>query len=183
MNKIKDGEIKVIDGIEYKLITLRKRSKWVSRNGDLLNPYRNQKVGIYRNEDGYPCCGGGIPVHLYVAYAWVDGYFEGAEVNHKDFDRNNYKAENLEWCTHLDNLKYSLKNNYECICKSKQGKHNGRAKYTEDEVIQMRSMYDNGMSVVEIIRHFYPNMKTVKDYKNIHSNITNIVKRRTWTCL
>ena len=48
-----------------------------------------------------------MPVHLYVAYGWVDGYFDGAEVNHKDYDRSNYNADNLEWVSHIDNVHYS----------------------------------------------------------------------------
>lgn len=47
-------------------------------------------------------------MHLYVAKAWVDGWFEGAEINHKDYDRNNYHADNLEWVTHKDNVDYSV---------------------------------------------------------------------------
>ena len=64
-------------------------------------------ASIYYNLDGYPCFGGGIPVHLYVATGWVDGYFDGAEVNHKDYDRTNFCADNLEWVTHLDNIHHS----------------------------------------------------------------------------
>ena len=81
----------IINGIEYKEITVRGRTKLVSKYGDLINPRkRNQKATLHMNKDGYPCCGGGIPIHLYVAYGWVDGNFEGAEVNHKDYDRTNY---------------------------------------------------------------------------------------------
>lgn len=47
-------------------------------------------------------------MHLYVAKAWVDGWFEGAEVNHKDYNRKNYHADNLEWVTHKDNINYSV---------------------------------------------------------------------------
>lgn len=49
-----------------------------------------------------------MPVHLYVAHGWVDGYFDGAEVNHKDYDRTNYHADNLEWITHNQNIEHSV---------------------------------------------------------------------------
>ena len=45
-------------------------------------------------------------VHRLVAKAFVSGYFEGADVNHKDCNRQNNQASNLEWMTRRDNLKY-----------------------------------------------------------------------------
>jgi hypothetical protein len=35
-------------------------------------------------------------VHRLVAMAFVQGYFEGADVNHKDCNRQNNRADNLE---------------------------------------------------------------------------------------
>lgn len=49
-----------------------------------------------------------VPVHTLVARAFVDGYFEGAEVNHKDCNRRNNVYTNLEWCTHKENIEYCL---------------------------------------------------------------------------
>lgn len=164
----------------YRLVTLRNRSKWVSKDGDFINPYRNQKVTFHYNQDGYPCCGGGVPAHLYVAHAWVDGYFEGAEVNHKDFDRTNFKSDNLEWISHSNNIRYSVKQNSEIWNKSKHGIHNGRATFSEDDIKNIRKLYENGYSVADIVRVYYPTLKTAKDYHSIHSTFLNICKRRTW---
>lgn len=50
-----------------------------------------------------------LQVHILVAHQFVDGWFEGAEVNHKDFDRTNPVASNLEWATHQDNISHSAK--------------------------------------------------------------------------
>lgn len=87
----------IINGKEYREVTLRGRTKLIAEDGSAINPIRrSQRCTIHYNADGYPCYGGGIPVHLYVAHGWVPGYFEGAEVNHIDFDRNNYHASNLE---------------------------------------------------------------------------------------
>lgn len=170
----------VVDNIVYRLVTVRNRSKYISAEGDILNPYRKQKATLHYNADGYPCCGGGVPIHLYVAYGWVEGWFEGAEVNHKDFNRNNYSASNLEWVSHKDNIIYSLQNNYDIICKSKQGANNGRATFTEEEVKQIRALYKQGKTVAEIVKIFYPELQTAKQYHNIHSTFSNIVKYKTW---
>lgn len=50
-----------------------------------------------------------LQVHILVAVQFVEGWFEGAEVNHKDFNRANPVADNLEWTTHQDNVLYSVK--------------------------------------------------------------------------
>jgi hypothetical protein len=47
-----------------------------------------------------------VRVHRLVAHAFVSGYFEGAVVNHKDENRRNNRADNLEWVTFAENLNY-----------------------------------------------------------------------------
>ena len=173
-----------IDGIEYRYVTIRGRTKLIARDGTAINPIRRrQKCTYHINADGYPCYGGGVPVHLYVAHGWVEGYFEGAEVNHKDFNRMNFNADNLEWVTHIDNIYYTIENNYENVCRSKQGEMNGRSRFTVDQVKEIRNLYDSGMSVANICRHFFPWMETTSDYRKVHSTILAIAKRITWKCV
>lgn len=45
-------------------------------------------------------------VHRLVAMAFVPGYFDGADVNHKDEDPSNNRADNLEWCDRKYNINY-----------------------------------------------------------------------------
>ncbi len=98
----------IVDGKEYRFVTIRNRSKWIASDGDAINPYRPYiPATTHLNDDGYLCFGGGIPVHLYVAYGWLDGYTDGAEVNHKDYNRQNPSVDNLEWVSHIDNVRYS----------------------------------------------------------------------------
>lgn len=47
-----------------------------------------------------------MAVHRLVAEAFVDGYFDGAIVNHIDENPGNNCAENLEWCTYSRNNSY-----------------------------------------------------------------------------
>lgn len=49
-------------------------------------------------------------LHILVATEFVDNPMGLPEVNHKDFNRKNNQADNLEWVTHLDNIKYSAEN-------------------------------------------------------------------------
>lgn len=44
-------------------------------------------------------------IHRLVAHVFVEGYFEGAQVNHIDMDRTNNCADNLEWVTPSENQK------------------------------------------------------------------------------
>lgn len=121
-----------------------------------------------------------MPIHLYVAHGWVDGYFDGAEVNHKDFNRENYNASNLEWVTHKENISYSVRYNKDVWNSSKQGINNGRSKFTEDDIVYIRKLYDSGETIASIVKKFYPELKTSTDYKSVHSNFSNICHRRTW---
>lgn len=45
-------------------------------------------------------------VHRLVAQAFVPGYREGLDVNHKDEDKTNNRADNLEWCNRQYNINY-----------------------------------------------------------------------------
>lgn len=60
------------------------------------------EVALYDKDGSH-----GILLHRLVAKAFVDGYAEGKEVNHKDGDKTNNSADNLEWVWHADNLKHA----------------------------------------------------------------------------
>lgn len=82
----------------------------------ILKPqYRKQNINTYRyfvalsknnirNQQS---------VHRLVAFAFPEicgEYFPGAEVNHKDENPLNNKAENLEWVNHTDNINWGTRN-------------------------------------------------------------------------
>ncbi len=48
-------------------------------------------------------------IHRLVADYFVDGYFEGAEANHKDGIKTNNAAWNLEWCTRSENILHAYR--------------------------------------------------------------------------
>lgn len=82
-----------------------------------LNYGRTGKVKILKSAivSGYPSVQlfkNGIAknhyVHRLVANAFVEGYFEGALVNHIDENKQNNIWTNLEWCTHQYNIQYSV---------------------------------------------------------------------------
>lgn len=48
-------------------------------------------------------------IHQLVAEAFVEGWFKGAEVNHKDLNKLNNKWNNLEWVSRKENQKHQYK--------------------------------------------------------------------------
>lgn len=46
-------------------------------------------------------------VHRLIGKAFVSGYFDGADINHKNEDVTDNRADNLEWCTRSYNLQYN----------------------------------------------------------------------------
>lgn len=47
-------------------------------------------------------------IHRLVAEAFLPGRRAGEEVNHKNFDPSDNRAENLEWVSHAKNMRHSI---------------------------------------------------------------------------
>ncbi|UJH95862.1 HNH endonuclease [Pantoea phage Nufs112] len=83
----------------------------VSDNGLVMNKKTNRVLQqSVRNVGGYLSVtlyssgkSKSLYVHRLVAIEFVDGYFLGAEVNHKDGDPTNNHYTNLEWVTSQQN--------------------------------------------------------------------------------
>lgn len=94
--------------IEYlgKIVTVSSYGKIVV--DDKEKTYRN-------NRDGYPVVpfpGRYVAVHRLVAMAFVENPDpeNKKEVNHLDFNRENFRWDNLEWVTRQENVAYSYNN-------------------------------------------------------------------------
>ncbi len=146
--------------------------------GKIYGVYRQREIKQRLNEDGYPTVTLGknpvrtaYRVHRLVAIHFVPNPEGKPEVNHKNFDRTDVRAENLEWVDHADNVVYSYTFNLDNIKGCRAGSKNGRSKITEDDVRDIRKAYADGEGC-EVIAKRYPVTITT---------IQSIVDNRTWT--
>ena len=104
----------------------------ISENGDIrltenINKYKKGKIlSSSINSKGYKrirLYGKTYSIHRLVAEAFIPNPDNKPEVNHKNGIRTDNRVENLEWCSHIDNIYYSIN-----ILKNKIGGNGGRKK-------------------------------------------------------
>lgn len=105
-------------------------------------------------------------VHRAVAETFIPNPENKLTVNHKDGDHLNNNLNNLEWATPKEQNEHMAK-----VLKCKVGENNYNAKHTNEEVIQMRKLYESGqMSIKELSVMF----------NDRPANIRRIVKYERW---
>lgn len=81
--------------------------------------YPERHVKYYQDHGGYDIFVAGMgkdknfKVHQIIAFAFPEicgEWFPGAEVNHKNENKQDNRAENLEWCTRVYNVNYGTRN-------------------------------------------------------------------------
>ncbi|HBQ5645167.1 TPA: HNH endonuclease [Klebsiella variicola] len=167
-------EWKVIKGYEnYAISNLGRVKRLTSRTcakaGTILKSVQRSKSRAYLSVD--LCYEGGKRtemVHRLVAIAFLgDPPFANAEVNHIDGDKTNPYASNLEWVTSSANQLHAYDNGLQTA----KGEANGRAKLTEIEVMEMRSLHSlSGVEVSMLAEMYGVHPRTALD----------VVRRKSW---
>jgi hypothetical protein len=87
----------------------------ISQNGDVYSIKSNKFLKPRQSMDGYNrvcfCINGSRyeqRVAKLVAMTYIPNPENKPQVNHKDYNRINDSIDNLEWCTNLENSKYSF---------------------------------------------------------------------------
>lgn len=84
----------------------------VSENGQIKNNKTGTIYKTWLDSNGYPSLHIGKDirrVHKLVAEAFIPNPNNLPEVNHKDGNKLNCHKDNLEWCTHAENISHSWK--------------------------------------------------------------------------
>lgn len=140
--------------------------------------HNGKEIKTRLDKDGYLVCTAGskkyrsmIKIHKIVAELFIPNPNNLPEINHKDFRRSNPYVENLEWCTHDYNVKYSHKYNKSKM-KDNHGDNNPNAKLHSDDIIKIKEMlkYDN---VANIARKYHVGWQTINHIK--HNETWNII--------
>lgn len=90
-------------------------------------------------------------------------------VNHKDGDKSNNRADNLEWCTFQENMNHAASNGLRA-----RGVKSHTNKLSEDQVLEICKLWDSGGLT---------KMDLAYKYQVGHSNIRSILSGNSWNWL
>ncbi len=142
-----------------------------SKYGKFLSLFIGKKgyhvVGLCRNKKRFK-----YYVHRLVAQAYIDNPRNFPYINHKNGIKIDNRVENLEWCTHKENIAHAWATG---LCEKSRyqkarGAKSGRSKLNNGEVKEMRRLRESGASCIEIGNTFGVHRDT----------ILCIVRRKTW---
>ena len=86
-------------------ITIRKDGKKLTTKGRILRTAKDAK-GYIRVQISNKT----IKIHREVAKSFIPNPLNLEEVNHIDGDKSNNNVDNLEWCTHKQNINHAINN-------------------------------------------------------------------------
>lgn len=105
-----------------------------------------------------------VYLHRLVAEAFCPRH--GTEVNHKDCDKGNNKASNLEWCSRKENMRHASVN---ALFPDRKGSKHPAARFTEEQVRWIRQFKRWGVSLYAFTLVFPENTAAVSDIYNNRS--------------
>ncbi len=154
------GKVKSVDRTVY--VTRGTSSYAIRRVGQVLSPFKTTwgylalRVGT----------GITVRVHTLVAEVFVSGWFDGSQVNHKDGNKKNNQASNLEWVTLSKNVQHA----YDTGLHPKPiGERNGRSVLSTDMVRD-----------ILLLKGKLSGPKTAKRFNINHTTVYRIWSRERW---
>lgn len=165
---MRENELRIGNWKDYKVYSDgRIRSKDDSR-------FLKQRI----NDKGYPCVSLHVNgkcvfkrVHRLVAEVFIPNPENKPCVNHKDRNRANADVDNLEWMTHSENVRHSVKNGgRENWTRNNTGENNGNSKINYDTAVAVRQLYHSEWSQNRLARAF----------NLTQSQISKIVNNEIW---
>lgn len=143
-----------------------------SDEGHIRNKKTGRVLGEFKGDDGYlrtQFDGKSRTIHRVIATAFIPTIPGKDFINHKDGNKENNRADNLEWCTRSENMKHA----YEHNLKSSVGIKNGRCKLSEEDVSFIRDNYVSGDSQ-------YGTKALSKKFGVAHQTICAVASGQNW---
>ena len=110
-----------------------------------------------------------VRVHIMIGITWHGAKpFPKAEINHKDTNKLNNRADNLEWCTRKQNMKHAYDNG---LIKTWKGGEHPKAQLNEQQVMEIRARFKKRVVTRKILANEYGVSEDI---------IKSIIIRRTW---
>lgn len=101
-----------------------------------------------------------VQVHRAVAEAFILNFENKPQVNHKNGVKTDNQVSNLEWCTPSENLRHAYDNN---LARARKGTDVKNSKLNENNVREIREMYDSGIIQRKIAEKFNVSVSAIKD--------------------
>lgn len=169
-NELENEKWKNVPGYAglYQVSNLGRVRSWHKRSGGALLSAGTDKIGysfviLYYKARCTP-----HRVHRLVADRFISPCPAGLEVNHKDGDKSNNRASNLEYITHRQNILHAIGNG---AWPSHAGEKSGNAKLTNEQVREIRRFVGNGLMTYK---------EAARKYRVTKVNISMIVNRKSW---
>ena len=145
----------------------KRQSMWLPMKiGHIFNKYYG--VALTKNGQVKHCA-----VHILVAKTFIPNPENKPFVNHKDGNKFNNCVENLEWVTGSENVRHAFKLG---LNKGVQGFNHGAAKFTAEEIREIRNnykAYDRKRDIPALAKKYgvctctMKNIINGKSYKNV----------------
>ena len=115
----------------------------------------------------------GHRIHRLVAKAFLDNPNDYNEVDHIDGDKTNNRADNLQWCSHADNMRFATENGQ---------MHHGPVRYKSAETKE-RMVADKRRAVIRDDGKVYPSItKAAEDLGVTRPAVGHVLTGLVETC-
>jgi hypothetical protein len=128
----------------------------VYKSGEIFSIYQNRFLIKHLSNNGYHRVQMGNSkksIHRLVASCWIPNPDNKPEVNHKDGNKLNNHASNLEWVTRSENAIHGFVNGLIPL--------RNKRKYLADEVPMIRTDRESGMRIKDIAKKYNIGLSTV----------------------
>lgn len=129
----------------------RVRRDSIIHNSEILAGYPRANLFINRKSKK-------VFVHILVAKAFIGSCPDGMQVNHKDGNKTNACASNLEYVTPGDNQRHAYATG---LRKHMRGEGHHQSKLTKSAVDEIRTLRKSGIMLKDIAKQFGVHLSTV----------------------